>query len=235
MQIDIDGLVQHLSHLRKNQGEEAYRQSIENLARGIMGTEDGVGFIGKIAERLKDTSLDMDRLKAEAEAQKAARDQAEAAAGAAGVKDPQQAFLGALQQQMPNLKTQAHFDLVQTAFEALTVYMNSSFGGDHETASKTREALNQVMDLASQVKDIDDQLHETPEATSNRDFVEPPREFTEQDTANGLLADLEGIESRERLNQWYSANRSTLDGVTDRTTRNSLFDAIRRKKAQLAN
>ena len=199
--------------------------SIESLARNIMASDQGADFIRQIADKLGDTTLDLEGLKKEAEERKSPSGKSD--------QKGNQAFITALQQQMPNVKTQAHFDIVQSAFESLSLALNSYFGGEVDIAAKSREALEKLLDMASRVKDIDDTLKENPEATSNQDFVSPPREYTKQEYFDGLLADLEAIRTPERLKQWYAANRETLDGVTDLPTRNKIFDAIREKKIQL--
>jgi hypothetical protein len=234
-ELKAENIAAHLKMLRDTQGEEAYRKSIEALARKICHSDQGMALVQGIVAQIGDTSLDLEQLQAES---KEAVKQAEEASGEDGpgaLGDNNEVFIRALQQQMPNLRTQAHFDLTQSAFQALQVCLNSYFGGDLASAKAAHEGLEKLLDLAAQVKEIDDKIQEEPNVTANEAFKTAPAQYTEDAKVEGFLSDLQGIDDPLKLQQWYSAHKPSMDQVVSQNLRNKLFDAIRNKKKALAN
>lgn len=232
-EIKVDQIADHLKKLKETQGEDAYFQAVGALARKVLESDNGMAFVENLADKLGETGLDLEQLQAEAQQAKASR--AATPETDSETVDTNEVFIKALQEQMPNLKTQAHFDLTQSAFQALQICLNAYFGGDHVSAKQSRDGLNKLLDLAAQVKDIDDKLKEEPAATSNKNFKQAPKEYSERDKVDAFLSDLDEIESSNRLNQWYSANREGIDEIVSQDLRNKLFDKIRQKKKDLAN
>lgn len=240
MDIKIEDLVSHLKQMKETHGEETYRSALESLARNLISNDSGKGFLENLLTQLGDT-LDIPRIQKEAEERVS-----EAAEERPATEEPQKrkplpdhGFLAdALKQQMPNLKTQAHFDVAVSAMEALQLTLNAAFGGDVEMAQKAKGALDQTISLAHRLAGISEQLQdpEVASAVTNRDFVEPPRGSSEQEqkTVDRLLSELPDIKDTTHLNQWYAAHRSAMDRVMSQSLRNRLFDEIRKKKASLS-
>lgn len=235
MEVNIDQLATHLKKLRDEQGEEAYRASLTGFAKNLLSQGETAPFIEKLLERLED-KLDLEPLKKEAETLQAQREKAQQAAkDVANAPDFNQAMIGAMKQQMPNLKTQAQFDLVMRIFEAVQLYLNASFGDDEQGAAHARNALNQGLDLAPKLVVMAEEAAESPEIPTNPAYTEEPRQFTEEAICDQLMAELEGLGSVEQLQQWYGVHKSDLDRIVSQGLRNKLFDRIRDRKKELAN
>ena len=134
---------------------------------------------------------------------------------------------------MPNLKTQAQFDLFMRGFDALQLCLNAVYGRDETTAAQARKALDQILELAPQLAEISEKLEGTPEATSNSAFTGAPKEFSESEKADRLLADLESLKTRDSLIQWYRETEGTRNELITQSVRNRVFDAIRAHKKAL--
>jgi hypothetical protein len=141
----------------------------------------------------------------------------------------------AIEEAMPHCKTQAHFDLVTQAWNALQTHLNAVYGFDKETAAKALQGLHQLLELAPKVAEAHRKLQDNPEATANLDYIEPAKELTEHHKHQTLLAELGGIDSRSRLQSWYISVKPILDGIVSQKLRDELCDAIRVKKQSLAN
>lgn len=229
MQLNLEQVVSHLQKIKRDHGDENYHAALKGLFRDLILKEGGSQYIASLLEKLGDTEFDLESLKTEVQqkgpAEAKAVDTPEAAASV---------IEQAIQQGMPNCKTKAHFELTLQASEALRVYLNAAFGFDRETSAKAREGLNKLLDLAPELATVTQKLEDHPEATTNRDFVDPPRDYSNEEiTQKTLLEALGTLQSSEDLTSWYSNMKTTLDQINAPRLRNELFDAIRAKKAAL--
>lgn len=218
--VPMTDLVAHFDKIRSEQGEEAYQKARKNFAMGMILKPRGDEF-------LKSAFPDMDIEALRAEAEKFQTQQQEQA------RNPQEMMLDAMRQQIPNLKTQAQFNLFMKSFDALRHTLNAAFGLDKEGYEKGKEALNMALDMALQISEVVQKLQETPEAATSKaaeEFKQPPREFQEYDVQKGLLIELEALTSAEELQRWYDGNRARIDCVVSASLRNELFDTIRKVK-----
>jgi hypothetical protein len=235
MELRVDQIAEHLRKIKDEQGEEAYRQALVGLSKNLLSQGNTAPFIQELLKTLDD-SLDLEPLKAEAETIKAKREETKKVVEAvSGGKDMNQVMVETMRQQMPNLKTQAQFNLVMQTFEGLQIYLNAAFGQDNLQAKKAREALNTGLDLAPKLGTIVEQAADSPEIKVNPDFINPPKEFTEVQTQQQLLEEIKAITSSEQLSQWYLANKPLTDSILSTKLRNELFDSIRDKKQSLSN
>lgn len=249
MQLDLDQVISHLQKVRAQHGDEHYHAALKGLFRDLILKEGGAQYITKLLEKLGETSLDVDSLRQELLEPMLASvraaginvDDLEVPKDVAPSKASQPATVSAriieqtIQQGMPNCKTKAHFDLVMQASETLRVYLDAAFGFDMVTANKARVGLLQLLDLAPQVASVAQKLEEHPEATTNKDYVEPPAYLSEGPAQQALLGELANINDRAVLDHWYVASKARLDGIVSQRLRDELFDAIRAKKHALSN
>jgi Zn-dependent oligopeptidase len=249
MQLNLEQVATHLQKIRADHGDEHYHTALKGLFRDLILKEGGSQYMASLLEKLEERSLNVDDMRREllnpmVDSLRASgfnTGDIEAAMGggkgfnpAAGAAASEQVIERAIQQGMPNCKTKAHFQLVMQASEALRVYLDAAFGFDRETASKAREGLNKLLDLAPQIATVAEKLEEHPEATTNRDFVDPPPDPSrEAAIQQALLAALATQKTSEELVTWYSSTKETMDQIKSQRLRNELFDAIRVKKADL--
>lgn len=226
-------MVGTLQRIRRDHGDEDFQRALRGLFRDLLWKENGEAYIERLLEALgRPEGLDLASLKAEA------REDWEKVSGAHGAapSNPAAVVEAAIKQAVPNCKTQAHFDLILNAWQALQLYINAAYGFDRETASKARAGLDRLLDLAPQLAVTHQKLEENPEATSNRDFIDPPKQMTEAETQQRLLLELEKITTTKDLAVWWAHNRETIDDhVVSQHVRNELFDKLRAKKAALTN
>lgn len=238
MELKLEDMVNHLQRLKETQGEDSYKGALQALAKHLLAGDGTTPFLNQLLEALKDTSLDMEALKTEAaeirKKREEAQEQAEKVNAATG-QDMNQVMMDSIRQQLPNLKTQAQFDLVISTFEAITLYLNACYGKDTASAVRLREGINKALDLAPKLGEATEKLSDNPEATTNTDFVEPPKQYTEASSQERLLEELESIDSEASLQEWYAENKSVMDGIVSQNLRNKLFDAIRDKRKEVAH
>lgn len=216
MQMTQEEVLKNLQDVRERFGEEAYIRARNNLARMLMSDPNGEAFIKRVFP-----DLDLESLGPSPAATLTNED-----------------LLAAIRTHVPSIKTQAEFDLFQTAFKALCVAFNATYQGEDQVASAARDALNVALDTAAKVRTVASQLEELPPenvSAQGRTFIDPPKEFTEVEEQRRLLAELDAVTTVQGLNDWYSAQRSRIDGVVTPKYRDPLFDAIRSKKAQFSN
>jgi hypothetical protein len=138
--------------------------------------------------------------------------------------------------QIPGLRSQAQFNVTMAAFDALRLLLGSIFTGDREGAEKASKALEGVIEAARQATIITNNLRDVPEAAKGGDeFRKAPIEVGEYDRMKALLAELEGIVTKDGFAEWYKTNRARFDEVKSQSLRNTLFDAIRAKKDKLSD
>lgn len=236
MKLNLDELAAHLSGIRSGEnGEENFKKALEGLARNLVSDPKGLDFIKSLLEKIK-ADLDLEALKeAEVAKKKAAEAQAAQARVDAEAGNFSDALLGAMQQQIPGLKTQAHFNLVVNAWGALVAYFNATFASNDDARAQAKDALNKVLDLAPQLANMAEVLEDHPEATRNPDFVSPPKQFTEREKVATLLTELSAITTESALTAWYADKKSVMDTVVSQSLRNELYDAIRTLKNKLSN
>jgi len=224
-QIKLSDLVAHFEKIKAQQGEEAYQKARLSFALSMVLKPRGAAFV---AQAFPDMDIEALRL----EAQKLPP-HVQAPAG----QNPQDVMLNAMRQQIPNLKTQAQFNVFMASFDALRHTLNSAFGQDRPAFEKAKGVLNQALDAAFQISSIVEQLRTTPEAATSAaaaEFKNPPREFEEYDVQKSLLVELGTKLTVADLQNWYDSNRARIDTVVSQTLRNELFDAIRNRKHELA-
>jgi len=219
MELHLDQVAQHLRGI-KDKSPESYKLAVTNLIKSMLvkeseGTE---AFLTRLLDALGDKETDIGALREEVAQLKAEK-------ATTGV-DELDSFNAALQQQIPNLKTKAQFDLTTTIFMAIQQYLNAAFGNDQENAAAMRKGLDQALDLAAQMGTVAETLKDIPEATTNKAFVDPP--VNQEVAQKQLLSEVVKLETKELFNQWYRANKITLDGITDPELRNELYDTIRK-------
>jgi hypothetical protein len=244
-------MVETLQRIRQEHGDEDFQHALRGLFRDLLSKDEGLAYIERLLEALgQPAGIDLEALKVEARekqekqvvtpssaetpmqtpAKTPAKTPAETPA-----ETPAQMIEDAIKQAIPNCKTQAHFDLILHAWQALQIYINAAYGFDQDSAAKAREGINRLLDLAPQLAATHQKIEEHPEATTNRDFVDPPRQTTEVLTQQVLLAELSGIAGMDELETWYRASRGRMASIASQRLRNELFDAIREKKHRLEN
>ena len=218
--VSTDQLLAQLQKIREEHGEIAYEKARRDIATAVILKPNGEAFV-----RNAFPDLDIESLKKEAE---------QPVTPPAG--PPEQVMLRMLQQQVPSIRTQGHYNLFMAAFDALRTTLDGAFSGDLEKARRGREALNKALDMAVQVKDMIEKLEEIPEAERSekaKEYMSPPKEFHEYDNQKQLLAELEGLQTRAALGEWYANTKTVRDGITSPALRNELIDKIRAKRNAL--
>jgi hypothetical protein len=145
-------------------------------------------------------------------------------------------MLQMLRAQVPNLKTQAQFNVFMACFDALRGTVNGYFGGEMASAEMARDALNQALDLAKGLSEMATKLDEVPDEVKSetaKEFDTPAKELHEYDEARALMTELESQGDAASLQRWYDSNRQRLDRIVSQGLRNELFDAIRAKRNTL--
>lgn len=215
--VPMSDLVTHFQKIRDEQGEEAYNRAVKNFALGMILKPRGELF-------LKGAFPDLDLKAIREEAEKAQpKPQPEV--------NPQAVMLNYMKQQVPNLKTQVQFDLFMQCFDALRKAMNAAYGLDKTSYEQFKGALDMLMGTGLKVSEAVEQIRENPEATTNQDFKQAPRQFQEVDVARALTLELGQLKSADELSQWYTANKDRIHGqVVSPVLRNELLDAIRAKR-----
>jgi len=222
-QVSIEALLAHLEQIRSKQGEEAFQQARRGFALSVILKPNGETFVLKAFP-----DLDIAELRKEAETSQTAAQQA----------SPEEQMMGMIQQQCPNIKTQAQLNLFMGCFDALRTTLNNYFGRNPEGAKKTREALNKTLDMAAKLPEMEDQLADMPDDFKSEEakaFTAPPKEFHEHDNQRAMLIKIAGFTDLGELDRWYTDHRQEIDDVTDQRLRNELFDSIRAKRKELSN
>lgn len=218
--VPVELLVEQLEKIRTNLGEEAYQQAKGAVIRGLILKPNGEAFLSKAFP-----GTDFSEFRREA---------AEAQASTPELPTDEQALIMRLLQVLvPNLKSQAHFNMFMASFDALKTCMDFYFSGDQSKARVARDALNRALDMASDVHAITSKIEEMPAESlteASKEFVSAPKQFLEYDRQRRLLEELAQIQSMDVLNVWYAESKSEMDLIVSQSLRNELFDAIRNKK-----
>lgn len=217
----MEEIIQHLEQIKATQGEEVYEATRRDLALRIILKPNGEEFVGKAFP-----DLDIEQLK------QLAKKEAERPAPTS----PEEMMSAMLRQSMPNLRSQAQYNLFMGCFEALRVTLNAYFGAELESAAKARQALDKALDVAKQIPQVTERLDQIPpEQRSDQinEHLNPPRQYHEYDEQRRLLAELAAVPSLEQLGIWYNENKPRMDEVVSQGLRNELFDAIRNRRKEL--
>jgi len=228
VKVGMDQMLAQLEKVRQEHGDVAYNLACEGLAVSLITKPRGDEYIKKVLPH-----LDVEKIREKAKAQ--------AAAGPATAPNtvegsPQEVMGEALRANIPNLKTQAQYNVFTTAFDALRLHLNAVFGNDTENAAVTRKALLTTLDMAVQATEMAGKLAAEPDAVMSdeaKEHTEPPTEFMEYDIQKQLLVELHKLTTVADLNRWYEERKPTLDKVKSQSLRNALFDGIRQRKAAL--
>lgn len=139
----------------------------------------------------------------------------------------------ALRAQMPGLKTQAQFTAFMIGFDSFRLLMDAVFTRNPEREAQARDAFEKALLAARQATDISEKFQEIPtesRTAASNPFTQPPQQFFEYDIHKKLMAELENIDSAEKLTAWYQANKEDRDRIISQTLRNTLIDSIRAKR-----
>lgn len=262
MLLNLDMVVAHLKKIKAEHGDENYHAALKGLFRDLVLKEGGSEYVATLLEKLGDTEISVDGMRLDAvgplmENLRASRlniDDLETGvarikrdsdlppAGPSNPRAPSErppdgavsVIERAIQQGMPHCKTKKQFELVLQASEALRIYLDAAYGFDHETAAKAREGLNTLLELAPKLATVTEKLEEHPEATTNKSFVDPPPNYSnEESIQKALLVTVATLQTSDELSSWYSSMKTTMDNIQTPRLRNELFDAIRERKAAL--
>lgn len=213
---NLTSILSHLQDIRTKYGEVAYKDAATDIARSLV--RQGGKAEAFAREAFKDT-VDFEQLSA-----------------APPPLDPQIAnpMIEAIKKEMPGLKSQAQFNAVMVAFDALKFVINAILEAKVTDEAEGRKAIDMALDVVHKATLVTQQLTDVPEAATGQgaaDCVTPPKEFEEVSVQKELLAELEGIQDGEALTQWYADSRPRMDRVVSPGLRNPLFDAVRTKKS----
>ena len=216
----IENMLKELERIKEQYGEAAYQRSANQAAKLLI--RQG-GEIEKVAREVLQGVVDFEAIDKEPLPKTG--------------MPADQMMVEAMRQQMPGIQTQAQFNLFMAAFDALRIFMNSTFLRQPEAAAKAKEALLKALDTAGPVTELSEKLGHVPEAATSKEaeqFKQPPLQFGEYDVQKTLLTELVMITTADQFNEWYAANRTRIDQVVSPHFRNPLFDAIRAKRATFA-
>lgn len=213
-------LLGQLERIREEKGDEAFNLARRGLALDLILKPNGDKFIQNAFP-----DMDLDELRAEAQG-----GQQPVAAS------PEEMMLQMLKSQMPNLTTQGHYDTFMAAFDVLRKTLNAYFGGNVAGGDSAREQLDKALDMAAKLPEMEAKFAEMADDEKSdeaKDFTSPAKELHEYDIQKQLLLELAGIESSEKLEEWYAAKRDPLDSIVSKRARDEVFDAIRAKRNAL--
>lgn len=216
VQMRAEQVREQLETLRATAGEDAFEKARSALIENFIHKPNGDAFLRNVFPGLDTEALKQSTPKP---------------------LPPEAAMFATLQQQVPSITTQAHFNTFLVAFEALKNVLDASFRGNEEDIAKGRAALDKALLAARQVAEVADKLKEIPEELRSKaasEMLAPPKQFEEQEVHARLLRELAAFTDATALSTWYTEHRAEMDRIVNQTLRNQLFDAIRTKRAQLA-
>ena len=150
-----------------------------------------------------------------------------------GPMSPDQMMADMLRKQMPGIKTQAQYDAVVAALDAVRLVINAILDGGGAKEVEARRALEMTFSALAKGTEITNKLEDSPEAATSPEaekFKTPPAQFHEQDVVAKLLGELEALGTLDALNAWYGQTKAERDRVVTQSFRNSLMDSIRAKR-----
>ena len=210
----------YLESLRGRHGEDAWRSEIQRLALAALhsGLPEQEAFWRNLTEGYD--WLDWAQLKQQAEV----------------VPVPpstDRLIAETLKSQLPGIKTQAQYDAVVSALEAMQHVVNAILERRERAEREWRNALEVGFDTIAKATELTLKLEDVPEASSSADaqrFKEAPLQFHEADLHAELMKELAVITTLEALQVWYEVTRPRRDKIASQSLRNELIDAVRAKK-----
>jgi hypothetical protein len=201
MQVSKEEIRQHFAQILETEGDAAYEASRRAFVRMSV---KGPNLDPKLVSYFMDTFPDLD---VEEEVRKAAIER--------------------MQQYVPNLKTQAQYDLYAVAHEAFACVFNSYYGGMFEQGLQARAALNKALDALSDLISIERAVtEESPDPhTSSSKTVESP---LEEIVLGSLLQELSTVTSNEDLIRWWQTRRGQIESLVAHKAQ--LSDAVLAKQ-----
>jgi hypothetical protein len=218
MSPQIERLRAQLDGIRSHYGEDAYKRAAQDVAKMLVAQG---GETEATAREMFEGIVDFEHL-------------GEIPVAGAPVSNP---IVDAVRQQMPHLRSQAQFDAFMLGFDAFRAFIDAIYAGDKEGEASSKVALDKAIEGCRTAGSITQKLEDVPEASTSKEaekFKQPPAQFTEAETLSGLLEELVLIQTATELNDWYTGQRSRMDRVVTQKLRDQLFDAIRKKKEDLA-
>jgi len=207
---------QHLQQFKEQKGEAAWREEVKRLAiQAIQTSPKHEAFWKELTKKFD--WIDWDQLKKESH----------------GLN---QTMANLLKDQMPGVQSQAQYNAVIGAFDAVKLVLNAILVGDKSKETEARKALELAFEATAKATEITIKLAEVPEAATSEaseDFKNSPIQFHEYDIQRKLLRELEKLSNLTDLNVWYVGTKSERDRVVTQDLRNILIDAIRTKKNKL--
>jgi hypothetical protein len=207
----------YLQQYRQAFGEESWRSEVKRLILEAIKTSPKHEVFWK--ELTKDyTWLDWDSLKQEAQG---------------SIKTTMAELL---KEQMPGIKSQAQYNAVLGALDAVRLVLNAILEEDKAKETEARKALEMAFDVTAKATEITNKLEAVPEAATSKkseDFKNPPVQFHEYDIQRKLLTELEHISTLADLNKWYVNTKEQRDRVITQNLRDILMDTVRAKKGML--
>jgi hypothetical protein len=219
MNVPVD---QHLQNFRELHGEEAWKSEVRRLA--LAGIRTSPQHEAYWRDLTKDFDwLNWDELKAQATSETIPR-------------SPDQMMAELLRKQMPGIKSQAQYDAVLGALDAVRLVVNAILERDRFKEAEGRKALELAFHAVDKTTDATIKLEDSPEAASSPAsavFKAPPAQYHESGILDRLMGELSGLETQDDLTVWYAATKSDRDSIVTQSLRNTLMDAIRAKKTIL--
>lgn len=209
----------HLKAYREQHGEDAWRAEVRRLALAALRTHSD-----KVVAFWKALTKDYDWLEwAELEVQAESTGEAPSA---------DRLVAEALKRQMPGIRSQAQYDAVVGAMEAVQLVVNALLERDAVGESDARKVLEKALEAVAKATEVTMKLADVPEAASSdasKAFKASPAQFLESDVQAELLQELAIISTRKALDVWYDETRGKREQIVDRELRNQLLDSIRAK------
>lgn len=231
---DADKIIAKLQAIKEKHGEAAYKDACRDMALQFLNLPQGDALLRKFFPEFDPEELRAEAAKDDGPKVRVANTPAMPSFGQMPGGD--EAMLQMLKAQVPNLKTQAQFNVFMACFDALRGTVNGYFGNEMASAEMARDALNQALDMAKGLSEMVAKLDEVPDEVKSetaKEAVRPAKELHEYDEARALMTELEAINDRGTLQRWYDTNRERLDRVVTVKLRNEVMDAIRTKRNAL--
>lgn len=159
--------------------------------------------------------------------------------------DAKESLVEHLKAHVPNLKTEAQFDMALAAFELLQVIVSKSCdplealayqeGINGPPVANLRGRLQKLLETLGKTNEMAEKIQEIPpeeRSKTQKAYVSPPFTFLESDVAAELVAALSKMSTEEDIKQWYAANKAVIDSLKV-NARNKVFDAIRARNIEL--
>ncbi len=135
---------------------------------------------------------------------------------------------------LPALRTQGQRDAVELATLSLTHLLDSLTEGRTEEATPYRRALDRSLEALTLATKAYKQAGHVAEGEQTEGMKTATAPLTSvQELAATLIKEIEGLRSPALFEAWYKSERHRLDLMCSGPERNSVFDAIRARRALL--